>query len=205
MSQPAKLSSANRTGSFAGLLACLAAPAEKLRSDWNDDDGLADDITTLSYKQALRTHASCRPKSELPPLLDAADEQLPQNKLPPKETVGAESTCGIISGSVATETRRSMGLDESRKAASITVRLSKAECAQLHERATEAGLTVSAYLRSCTCEVEALRAQVKETLARLRPLGAVPEHRPGIADEGIQRSWWSRLILLWGGRNASRV
>jgi len=41
------------------------------------------------------------------------------------------------------------------------------------ERATaqagrEAGLTVSAYLRSCTFEAEALRAQVKEALAELR-------------------------------------
>jgi hypothetical protein len=46
--------------------------------------------------------------------------------------------------------------------------MSKAECAQLHKRAAEAGLTVSAYLRSCTFEAESLRAMVKDALAQLR-------------------------------------
>lgn len=54
------------------------------------------------------------------------------------------------------------------KAASVTIRLSKEECEQLHRRAAEAGLTVSAYLRSCTFEAESLRAMVKDTLAELR-------------------------------------
>jgi hypothetical protein len=98
-----------------------------------------------------------------------------------------------------------MALDESRKAASITVRLSKAECAQLHERAAEAGLTVSAYLRSCTCEVEALRSQVKETLAQLRSLASGQAQRPAITGQRLGRSWWSRLILLPGGRKADHV
>ena len=39
---------------------------------------------------------------------------------------------------------------------------------ELRRRATEAGLTISAYLRSCTLEVENLRTQVKQTLADLR-------------------------------------
>jgi hypothetical protein len=58
--------------------------------------------------------------------------------------------------------------------------MSEAEYTQLQERAAEAGITVSAYLRSCTFEAESLRAQVKETLALLRPattsgnLAAVP-------------------------------
>jgi len=54
------------------------------------------------------------------------------------------------------------------KEASITIRMSKAECAQLRKRAAEAGLTVSAYMRSCTFEAESLRAMVKEALAQLR-------------------------------------
>jgi hypothetical protein len=58
-------------------------------------------------------------------------------------------------------------LAENRKSASITIRLSKPECAQIHRRAAGAGLTVSAYLRSCILEAESLRAQVKETLAQL--------------------------------------
>jgi hypothetical protein len=58
--------------------------------------------------------------------------------------------------------------DRNLKSASITIRLSKVECTQLRIRAAEAGLTVSAYLRSCTFETESLRALVKDTLAQLR-------------------------------------
>ena len=57
--------------------------------------------------------------------------------------------------------------DRDLRRASVTVRLSRAECARLHARAAEAGLTVSANLRSCTFEVESLRAQVKEALVEL--------------------------------------
>jgi len=58
-------------------------------------------------------------------------------------------------------------LAENRKSASITIRLSNPECAQIHQRAAAAGPTVSAYLRSCILEAESLRAQVKEALAQL--------------------------------------
>jgi hypothetical protein len=54
------------------------------------------------------------------------------------------------------------------RSASVTIRLSRAECARLHQRAAEAGLTVSAYLRSCAVEAEGLRAQVKQALAELK-------------------------------------
>lgn len=202
MQQPAAASPANRTGGFANVLAALAAPAEKARSEWNDD-GLADDITTLSYEQALRTHARYRPASELPPIENAVDGQLFS-----KQTVAAELSSTRnenVPQAPATEGRRFKNVDESRKAASITIRLSKAECAQLHERAAEAGLTVSAYLRSCTCEVEALRAQVKEALAQLRPADAGDEQRPGRTEPGAKRRFWSGLGLPWGHRASDRV
>jgi predicted DNA binding CopG/RHH family protein len=202
MPQPATVSSPHPAGGFARILASLTNPAEKLSSD-RSDDNLADDITTLSYEQALRTHAR-RPTSELPRIQNAADEQLPSKKPPSKQTLGAESASArsrALSDSVATD-HRSTPFDQSRKAASITIRLSKAECAQLHQRATEAGLTVSAYLRSCTCEVEALRTQVKETLAQLRSLASGQAQRPAMTGQRLQRSWWSRLILLSGGRKA---
>jgi predicted transcriptional regulator len=53
--------------------------------------------------------------------------------------------------------------------------MSQAECAQLHSRAAEAGLTVSAYLRSCTFEAESLRAMVKATMAQLRSAQTQPK------------------------------
>jgi hypothetical protein len=58
--------------------------------------------------------------------------------------------------------------EPSKRSASVTLRLSRAECMQLKQRAAEAGLTVSAYIRSCTFEAEALRAQVKQAVQQLR-------------------------------------
>jgi hypothetical protein len=55
-----------------------------------------------------------------------------------------------------------------RRSASVTIRLSGAECARLKQRAAQAGLTLSAYVRSCTFEAEALRAQVKQAVKELR-------------------------------------
>lgn len=64
-----------------------------------------------------------------------------------------------------------------RKTASVTIRMTQAECDQLQRRASAAGMTVSAYLRSCTFEAEALRAQVKEALAQFSAASAAPERR----------------------------
>lgn len=72
--------------------------------------------------------------------------------------------------------------DATRKSSSIHIRLSAPESAQLKQRAAEAGLTVSAYLRSCVLEAETLRAQVKQALAQLR-VASAPE-KP--------RRWWQR-------------
>ncbi len=119
----------------------MAAPA-KPDPAWNDSE-LAEDVATISYEQALRTHARSHAKDG-----------------------DARVACGPIEGNSGKPART----------ASITIRLSEAECAQLRQRAAESGLTVSAYLRSCTLEVESLRAQVKDTLAQLRaPKRAAPE------------------------------
>jgi hypothetical protein len=64
------------------------------------------------------------------------------------------------------------------KSASVTLRMSAAECKQLRRRAAEAGMTVSAYLRSCTFEAETLRAQVKEALAELRAASTLKAKPP---------------------------
>jgi len=123
--------------SFSGLLASLASPQRASASRW--DDGLADDIATISYEPALRASASRQAQET-----ESAAAQAPSGEVP------------------SPPTRNRL------KTASITIRLSEAECGQLRQRAAEAGLSVSAYLRSCTIEVETLRAQVKETLAQLR-------------------------------------
>jgi len=85
-------------------------------------------------------------------------------------------------------TNQSEALDK--KSASITIRMSHTECTQLRQRAAAAGLSVSAYMRSCILEAETLRAQVKEALAELRT--ATPEQpqtAPSV-EKPSPRRWW---------------
>jgi len=88
----------------------------------------------------------------------------------------------------------STAYDRNLKRASITIRLSKTECAQLRGRAAEAGLTVSAYLRSCTVEAESLRAQVMDTMAQMR--AEKPKGNQGSTAK-VSRRWfdWRRWFL----------
>ena len=126
---------------FAGLLAALAAEKPGLPA-WSNEE-LSGDVAELSYERALRTHA--RYKSA-----DHIDE------------------CPEPAGRSASVRSRNPASERERKCASVTLRMSKAECEQLRVRAAEAGLTVSAYLRLCAFEADALRAQVKDVLAELR-------------------------------------
>ncbi|HSZ16730.1 MAG TPA: hypothetical protein VK764_06490 [Terracidiphilus sp.] len=158
---PALIEPRTTPSSFAGFLARFAAPSPTT-DRWNDD-ALADDIATLSYEQALRTHTRFHPSSQPSP----SDLDLPGSRLPTPAAASAQATAAAGPASIPA------CLAESRKSSSITIRLSSAECEQLRRRAAAAGLTVSAYLRSCIFEVESLRAQVKDTLAQLRSGPAV--------------------------------
>jgi predicted DNA binding CopG/RHH family protein len=89
-------------------------------------------------------------------------------------------------------TRREKNYQE-KKSASLTIRMSLAECDQLKQRAAEAGLTVSAYLRSCTLEAESLRAQVKDALAAIRaatPQPPQPSPAESVTSGEPTRRWW---------------
>jgi len=224
MQQPAATAPSPTSSSFAGLLAALAAPAASNRSQpWSDDD-LADDYATLSYEQALRTHARFRSPN---PSQDPADLPL-SNPVDPEPgrirgafLVDAPSTAltacpPTVSVSKADwQMENSQGpppaLDRNLKSASITIRLSQAECAQLRTRAAEAGLTVSAYLRSCTFEAESLRALVKDTMAQLRSVSIQEDRAAAIqlapnpaSKRPFRRSyrqWWARF---WPPTHARR-
>lgn len=184
MQQTATAAPTPTAASFASLISALIAPAPK-SAPKNDassiDDGLADDVATLSYERAMRSHARYRASDIV------NDRSLPQSagpeSMPTDEVFVAEDTQPPpVSPQGVSDSRRELESEpaghparqddrkpeRNRKTASITIRLSKAECAQMHQRAAEAGLTVSAYLRSCTFEAESLRAQVKEALAQLR-------------------------------------
>lgn len=86
------------------------------------------------------------------------------------------------------------------KNASITIRMSNDDCDQLRQRAAEADMSVSAYLRSCAFEMESLRAQVKEAVAQMRLQAPAPAYAPenpaaiAVARPQAERTgWFSRL------------
>ena len=167
--------------SFAGLLNSMRDPAY-------NDDGLADDVASISYEHALRKQARSRVDS-------CASDGDPEQVTNSVEANGADS-------------RDPAPRPRALKSASITIRLSESEFAQVRQRAAEAGLTVSAYLRSCTLEVESLRAQVKQTVAQLRNSASAA---PAL-DRGVEKPRRLRSILAhawhwiraWGSRRQER-
>jgi predicted DNA binding CopG/RHH family protein len=172
MQQPNSSTPSIDSASFAGLLAALTSPAKEAPPAWNDDD-LADDVATLSYERALRAHS----RYKLP---DATDQALTQPRQPegvdifeakPTDSLQQTKPDGDTSAESASAAEKNL------KEASITIRLSRAECTQLRLRSAEAGLSVSAYIRSCTFEAESLRALVKDTLARILS-EASPQNQP---------------------------
>jgi predicted DNA binding CopG/RHH family protein len=175
--------------SFAKLFAGLTrskSENDTAHSDSWIDEALAEDVATISYEQALRAHARYRHTEPLPPAPpEHTDPTVPK---PPQSVRITEWAPNDTSAALAA----------SRKLSSITIRMSRAECEQLRQRAAAAGLTVSAYLRSCIFEVEALRAQVKDALSELhsepgQPRAQHSENR----DKPASADWRARLFAHW--------
>jgi predicted DNA binding CopG/RHH family protein len=167
--------------SFAGFLAALAQPERS--AEWNDEL-LREDVASLSYERALRTHARYHAD-------DPVDDREESAQAAPADVL-ASQPAAVLSVPSAPE--------KSLKEASITIRLSREEDAQLRKRAAEAGLTVSAYIRSCTFEAESLRALVKDTLTQFRT-GAAPAQQQ-INTPNPRRRW---SALFWPGRRAAHT
>ena len=200
MQPSAKAQPSPNSPSFAGLLAALALPsrdeAERTPA-WNSDD-LGEDVATLSYERALRAHARYKPadRGEWKTAPAARPETGDEREESPPGEVGGEAKAAPAGALMqqAADLRR----------ASVTIRLSQAECARLHERAAEAGVTVSAYLRSCTFEAEALRAEVKAALADLRAAGVqgtegpIKQGNKVLKQQGNQGMRLARLVVHIG-------
>jgi len=189
-------------GSNSGKPGDEALPREKNSAlAWNDD-ALEDDVITLSYERALRANA----RYHAP---EANDRSLTQAATPAPKRVdeSAASTTQPAAHPAANPSRKAdrrcaAPLERNLKDASITIRMSQEECAQLHQRAAEAGLTVSAYLRSCTFETESLRAMVKDTMAQLRSATAPSKpvaDAPRRSMAGRPGRWLARLSTSWHG------
>ncbi|HEX5236489.1 MAG TPA: hypothetical protein VFW25_14315 [Silvibacterium sp.] len=63
----------------------------------------------------------------------------------------------------------------------ISVRMAPAERALIKRRATEAGITTSAYIRQCALEVEQLRSQVRDAFAVMEHADLTRFRFPGLA------------------------
>jgi len=201
MQQAAESAPSPTSPSFAGLLAALAAPTPRPSPAW-DDEGLADDVATFSYEHSLRTQTRYKPPepTDEPQTVTSGSEPAPSQEMSSQAEATADQEAAQSAQSFAKPQSGparddATAPDRNLKSASITIRMSQSECAQLRQRAAEAGLTVSAYLRSCTFEAEVLRAQVKETLAQLRS-GALASEQPLMAPAPptSHRSWLRRIL-----------
>ncbi|MGB6688998.1 MAG: hypothetical protein WBE76_14280 [Terracidiphilus sp.] len=176
--------------SFVGMLASLAVPAKPSGQDPND--GFADDVAVFSYESALQSRIKNSSSS------GAVESSPPQLDAPTPPSADFPASKLTITEAEAQSPRSPL---QDRKAASITIRVSASECAQLRARAAESGMTVSAYLRSCIFEVESLRAQVKDALAQLRSAVAGDDRQPTQvpAKPGPlpAHGWRSRLLPGW--------
>jgi|SRR5579862_746403 len=166
-------------GTFASILSSLALrhpPAGTEPDGWNDED-LEDDVVTLTRGQPIRSQAKQKASS-----LDAASS----SRLGDSPQGSQNESESQRETALAPDIR-----NQARKTSSVTIRLSEADRQLLHQRAEEAGLTVSAYLRACAFEVESLRAQVKEALAQIQePHPAIEEQNAATAQPDRRRVRW---------------
>lgn len=174
--------------SFASILSSLTPVPHQAgveRDPWNDEK-LEDDVVRLSDNQALRSPAARESTG-----LEARSDKPAGHPHHAKNTSESEGGSGEVSpGFVQTQLR---------KTSSVTIRLSKSDCERLRLRAAEAGLTVSAYLRSCAFEVESLRTQVKQALAQIRQ--PVSDSESQNASLARHDKWRLRLFSHWNRRN----
>jgi hypothetical protein len=196
MQQPASPETSSPSSTFAGLLATLSArpPGGAERQPTWSDDGLADDVATLSYERALRAHARYRaPETGDQALTRPADAGTGGEN----EAIPAEACPAAPAGAqnAQSEAAREAAKAEGRnlKCSSITIRLSKAQGEELRQRAAEAGLTVSAYMRSCTFEAERLRELVRATLLQMRSERA----RESTEEPAHDRHGWRQWLGRW--------
>ena len=208
MPDSGEVSTSSSAVSFASVWAGLAARTVQDEPAWLDD-GLGDDVATLTYEQALRRHGRGRLHSSGAVQTGAPmaeDDDADGAPLTAEERLesGEDSGLGDVAGRDDARHRAgpSCGL-EGRKVGSITVRMSAAECAQVHARAAEAGMTTSAYLRSCVFDAESLRAQVKEALAELRSTGMAQRAMPEQVKPERGSRWAAGLFPRWGRRGGA--
>ena len=98
----------------------VAAIRRIFPANTSNESDLGDDVVTLSYESALRSHARYKTPDR------GNREPVPATRV----DVSLTAQAGRVPQDV---------LDHELRTTSVTIRLSKAECASLHQRAAEAG------------------------------------------------------------------
>ncbi len=176
------------------MLASLTGPLppDTERAADQTEIDLGEDVVTLSYERALHAHARYKPANLSVWEADSDAVAMAEPVGGARKAGGVGEMAGILLRADKQFKEQPCNAEHTAasrtvRTASVTIRLSNQECTQLRQRAAEAGLTMSAYLRSCVLEADALRAQVKEALAELRlsekskvsnPAATVPAPRP---------------------------
>ena len=160
--------------SFASALAGFTASSRPAATV--PGDGLEDDIATISYEKAVRNQPHKRVARNSSPKPSSARKQPVSIHIAQKPAPAPPAAPSAH-----------------RRSSSVTVRLTAAEHAQLRERATVAGISASAYLRSCLIDAEDLRAQVRNALEQFRA-GATPAPQATPAATEQRSSFIARLL-----------
>jgi len=180
MSEPTHAAHLKTPGGFANLLASITRRLEE--GAW-DESALADDVSTITYEQALRAARPVRAaKLATRALLEDNPPVLPVWRASKSEQL-------IRTG------------EKKPRTASITIRVTAEEQIRLQERALAAGLSVSAYLRSCIFETEALRSQVKIALEQMQT--ASSQTTSILSDKKASPKWRMRLFPGWSRSRTS--
>ena len=172
MSESISTPAIKSASSFASLLESFTCPAQKT-NETDDESTLLDDISTISYEQALRSH---RRVPLIAPLRETESNLAPASAILQARSLAPAKRC---------------------KTASITIRVTEEEEARLRQRAAAAELSVSAYLRSCIFEAESLRTQVREALSQMK--ATTTEEKEVCQKEPAKpaSSWRSRFLPRW--------
>jgi predicted DNA binding CopG/RHH family protein len=182
----AESSGAPTEASFTAMFSALTSrpPAQNAQ----DTEGpFQDDVVSLSYEQALRSATRNRPSSFVTPRADSPVDSIVQREPAVQDPVRSQQPAS----------HRHASRSKAPKSSSVTIRLDEAEGKELRARAAEAGLTVSAYLRSCIFEVDDLRTQVKQTLAQMRTAPTPSASVPAIPLQAPSTGWRDRIFPRW--------
>jgi hypothetical protein len=173
-----KLAQAIPAGNKSSFASFLASFTGRMQDDEWDDSALAQDVATISYEQAL---GAARREGSPHARADSVLEQ--------EASLVSTADSGRSAGIRANPSRKP-------KSASITLRVTAEEQLLLHERSEAAHLSVSAYLRSCIFEAEALRSQVKDALAEMQSASSQRQSSPESGERlrgspiNLARRWW---------------